>query len=806
MKKLKKSITILLILTLTASLVIAANYNWKGAELGDLSQYYETGSVGKAEAKPGYISTVAGDAGGTSYGIYMFASKAGTPYEFAKWLAKYPNGTLYRSMGETLVNAYERNLYGEYIPGYGSNFNAKWTEIAENYHDEFYAAQKEYWLEVNYEQLIKNIQSKYPAFDMGNYSIALKNVFWSRSVQHGTGKLSGASSSDGMSGATGVILRAMKDLGGFKNQREEELIAAIYAECSKLDATAAANKMTDAVAYKYGVGGKSMSYYSANSGNVQISVYRRLHVNEPADATVMIYQNANYSVPNGVYQIRQRANSQSHAISGGALKVISEADNFTLTNFDSGYVTLSVGEKRLTDNKGTVSMAAADASNSQMWVIDGYTLRNRGTGGYLAVSDTGALVTVSNAAKATQWQLSAQANIQSAGLFYPGCEKDRTNKLVAKNSSFPLRGVITSAKTITKVSVEVSGAGSFTATATPNANWYDLWNLDGKCTFSQLAAGNYTLKITATADGETSKIAESTFTVTANSGPIVDDETFTITLDANGGSCSIKTKTYKLGAVYGNLPDAKKSGYEFVGWFLEDGTEISASTPVAAKNHTLIAKYGNLYTVKFLKEDGSTLKTLQLAKGELITAPTNPVKTADSNYTYSFSYWQDAKGNKFVAGETYMDGADIVYSPVFSKAENTGGGTTTGSEQGTTAPEKTDSGYLKGIAPNTTVSVLSDSGYKVYDTAGSQVSSGNLATGMTAVAGNVQVTLVVIGDANGDGKLTITDVVKLQSHVVGKNSLSGAYAKAADINGDGSVTITDVVQAAQITVGKRTLS
>ena len=46
MKKVKKGITLLLVLVLTATLVVAASYDWRGAELGDLSQYYETGSVG----------------------------------------------------------------------------------------------------------------------------------------------------------------------------------------------------------------------------------------------------------------------------------------------------------------------------------------------------------------------------------------------------------------------------------------------------------------------------------------------------------------------------------------------------------------------------------------------------------------------------------------------------------------------------------------------------------------------------------------------------------------------------------------
>lgn len=61
------------VLSLLATALLAASKNWQNAGLGDLSQYYETGN----SADPGYVSTVRGDSGGTSYGIYMFASNAG---------------------------------------------------------------------------------------------------------------------------------------------------------------------------------------------------------------------------------------------------------------------------------------------------------------------------------------------------------------------------------------------------------------------------------------------------------------------------------------------------------------------------------------------------------------------------------------------------------------------------------------------------------------------------------------------------------------------------------------------------------
>lgn len=956
------------------TILLAASKPWTEIDLGSLSQYYETGT----NADPGRISNVDGDSGGTSYGLYMFVEK--TVGSFISWLQKSDN-KIYQGFGETLYNAWGYDVNNKWNPGYGTNFKNKWQSIGHGGNaKEFGQAQTDFWRDTQYTQLVANVEGQYKGFDIDNYSNALKNVFWSRSVHHGVGTTYGSTkNTDGMSGATGVICRAFKSLGGFNNQSEAELIAAIYAECSRLDTNGKwkEDNMETLTAKKYGIYGRSMAYFNINSGGVQTSVYSRLHVNEPADALVMRYTHSDPDIPEGKYTLLYNNNGeQNHGLgkSVSTLTVAADAMMLRLTYYNNGYYILTNDDgQRLSVSGGKLVLEAASTSNNQFWILgggSGYTLQNVGTKQYVTVTVTSADVTAdgqnrndliaakvkeiaqtpaegqTNAAaadfsarlekklndlfeeqfkgkgdaaimaeikanisamqdvteenktaliqkleslaqseeetednlearimesftedellllteamtgksietvivevvgemvdedlknnptttvttytvgmtdasdKAARWALNKATGRDAwtlTGLFYPGCKDSDgiggtiSHVLTEDNSSFPLRGVISCTQGIRTVVVEVSkvgGSGGFTATGNGSGKtWFDLWELDSQATFSSLTQGSYTMTISGTgSDGKEEELLSTGFTVGAkdsNTPSGLDKEEYTVTF--MNGNTQVATKTYSLGDVYGKLPEV--SGAGFVGWFTKDGRQVYENSMVAAENHTLSARFGTLYTVSF-KVDGEVIRSRQLSANDLIVAPSNPVKAADKNYVYSFSHWVDGSGNRFVENMTYMPAGNVTYTAVFTKTANSGGGTggSTGGNTGTNTP--TPSGnYLTGVSPSTSVSAMNSAGYTIYS-GSTKVTSGLVGTGMTAVSSSATVTIVVTGDVSGDGKITITDVVKLQKYVVGSNSLSGAYAKAADINGDGKVTITDVVQAAQVTVGQRTI-
>lgn len=83
------------------------------------------------------------------------------------------------------------------------------------------------------------------------------------------------------------------------------------------------------------------------------------------------------------------------------------------------------------------------------------------------------------------------------------------------------------------------------------------------------------------------------------------DWTFNVNFDANGGSCSEKSKAVTWGDSYGTLPSAEKAGHNFDGWYLGNNKISSATKVTTAASHTLKANYlGKTYTIHLDTDEG----------------------------------------------------------------------------------------------------------------------------------------------------------------------------------------------------------
>jgi hypothetical protein len=202
------------------------------------------------------------------------------------------------------------------------------------------------------------------------------------------------------------------------------------------------------------------------------------------------------------------------------------------------------------------------------------------------------------------------------------------------------------------------------------------------------------------------------------------------------------------------------------------------------------------YTVVFKNWDGTVLSSGQYAIGEEVTAPADPTKPTDKDHSYTFAGWDQAvvscAGNA-VYTATYTQGPPVPET-ITSSTHTVSGNTISNIGTGTTTEKLLEN--------------LNEGAYvKVYD-GNEEVSKDTLlGTGMTVkiMDGDrvvTEVTAVVTGDTNGDGKITITDMLSAKAHLLKKDKLEGAYAQGGDTNGDGNISITDFLQMKAHILGK----
>ena len=106
------------------------------------------------------------------------------------------------------------------------------------------------------------------------------------------------------------------------------------------------------------------------------------------------------------------------------------------------------------------------------------------------------------------------------------------------------------------------------------------------------------------------------------------------------------------------------------------------------------------------------------------------------------------------------------------------------------------------VNPNTKVDdfkfdINTEETYKIYDKEDKETTTGVIGTGnKIKVFKNdtlqKEFTVIVKGDANGDGKISLTDLRKTFQHRLNKINLTGVYLEAIDIDSNGKISLTDL--------------
>lgn len=187
-------------------------------------------------------------------------------------------------------------------------------------------------------------------------------------------------------------------------------------------------------------------------------------------------------------------------------------------------------------------------------------------------------------------------------------------------------------------------------------------------------------------------------------------------------------------------------------------------------------QYGD-YTVTISAKNGETVgdgvaKTLEPVVATYGGHELKPVEPSDPDKKVEISQPEEGTGNQYVSGGGIGDG--------------------------------TKDGVLKADAvaalfnnPNGAIAVK-DAGGNVL-AADANVGTGCMIQLLNGDGTPFQTVLVVVpGDVMGTGVASIGSLVKMSGDIAGNASLDGAYLKAADINGDGKVSIGDVVKASKL--------
>lgn len=197
----------------------------------------------------------------------------------------------------------------------------------------------------------------------------------------------------------------------------------------------------------------------------------------------------------------------------------------------------------------------------------------------------------------------------------------------------------TSINNVTKVGIRLfNGIGTLvdskSETPTPKDGVINMWYyVNDELGYTLLQNAAYKYQFFATIKGSNFYSPVYSFTTGPNQG-------YTVTFNANGGSCSTASKKVATYAQYGTLPTATRTGHTFKGWYTAatGGTEITWDTYSSkTANSTLYAQWEPYtYTVSYDANGGTGAPTSQT---KTYGVPLQLDNTCPSRDGYVFMGW-----------------------------------------------------------------------------------------------------------------------------------------------------------------------
>ena len=206
------------------------------------------------------------------------------------------------------------------------------------------------------------------------------------------------------------------------------------------------------------------------------------------------------------------------------------------------------------------------------------------------------------------------------------------------------------------------------------------------------------------------------------------------------------------------------------GWSLENNSFNELNFKFITDNDKYVTEESQMFTIKFKVKDTITeeVQTSIKIKGITASGGYGIIGTKDAEVTIAIQIPDEPIEEKITSDVYVINDQDKDISRIL--------------------PETTVAQFKQNVTTEQEMVFIDAEG----NTLGEQDIIG---TGMTIKVGKtLEYTLVVTGDMDGDGEITINDLAKVKLHLIEYELLIGIHLKAADVDFDKEITVNDAAQ------------